>query len=107
MSRNQRTWDISAVGERELDEKLSERYGVDEIWHQGDYDDGEDGYWLEVLLYWDGEQEHFLADDVPVYGHGPSGAVGCFVEELPDREDIRAKVANIEGDVRGSDGGDA
>lgn len=94
---NKRTWDISAGGLRELDEKLSEYYGIDEIWYQGDYDDGEGGYWLDVLLYWDGEEEHFLADDVLVHGHGPSGAVGAFEEDIPDKETIREKVAEIDG----------
>lgn len=94
MSQN-KTWDISAGGSRELDQKLSEYYGVDEIWHQGDFDDGEGGYYMEVLLCWDGDDEHLIAEDVPVYGHGPSGAMGCYEDDLPDKERVREKVEKI------------
>ena len=92
-SENRKTWDISAAGPRELEEKLSDYYGVESIHHHDDHyreDTGE--YVLEALTYWDGETEHFIAADVPIYGHGPSGAAGCWKDDLPNQETVEAVV---------------
>lgn len=87
------TWDFSAGSMRGLQEKLSDHFGVEEVWHEGDFFHEErDELLYEVLIYWDGDQQHFIADDVPVYGHGPSGAVGCWEADLPDEETVHAVV---------------
>lgn len=102
------TWDISAGSKRDLEERLSDYYGVDEIWHDGDYyHEGRGEYLYDVLTYWDGEDEHFIASDVPVYGHGPSGAVGVYTDDLPDKDAVVSVVEQANGDRESpEDGGD-
>lgn len=96
--KGRKTWDISAGGPSDLNQKLTEYYGIEEIWHSPDFhDDRRDETFCEVLTYWDGDEEHYVAHDVPVYGHGPSGAVGCFIDDLPSKELVRAVVESIDG----------
>lgn len=99
MSGTGATWDISAFDPRELGEKLADYYGVEgPIRYQGDwYDAEQDEMLYEVLLYRDGEDLHLIADEVPVHGHGPTGAMGVWVDELPDKETVRAVVDAVEG----------
>lgn len=80
---------IWAGGTRDLQEKLSERYGVDELWLKGDhYDEEADEHVYDALVYFDGDEEHLIADDVPVFGHGPSGAAGVYKDTLPSEEEV-------------------
>jgi hypothetical protein len=90
-------WDISAGGVRDLQRKLSDYYGVDGIWIHGDFYHEECHEILyDVLAFWDGDEEHFIADEVPVYGHGPSGAAGVFEGDLPSKEEVQSVVAAAE-----------
>lgn len=86
------------AGLRDLEEKLSEHYGVERIWLQADYyHEARNETLYEVLTYFDGEEEHFIADDVPVFGHDESGAVGILVDDLPPKEMVADKVEEITG----------
>jgi hypothetical protein len=83
-------WD---VGTRELQDQLDEYYGVEGIWIQGDYyHEGRDELLYDVLTYFDGDDEHLIADDVPVFGHVESGAVGVDREDLPSKETVQSVV---------------
>lgn len=91
------TWDISAGSYRDLDKQLSSFYDVDEIWYHGDFYYEQRGEFVyDVLVYWDGDEEHFIAENISIYGHGPSGAVGCYTDDLPSKEMVAALVDAIE-----------
>lgn len=89
----QENGEVWAAGTRDLQDKLDEYYGAEGIWCLGDFHHEErDEILYDVLAYFDGEQEHFIDDDVPMLGHGPSGAVGMRREDLPPKERVREVV---------------
>lgn len=82
----------------ELQEKLGRHYGVEGLRYNGDfYHEGRDEYLYDVLTYWDGDEEHFITGDVPMFGHGPSGAVGMDRDSLPPKEAVREVVDGVKG----------
>lgn len=86
---------------RDLQKKLSDHYDVDQIWIRGDYYHEErDEMLYDVLTFFDGDEQHFIAEDVPVFGHFESGAAGVNIDDLPPKEDVQSV-------VQASGGGDA
>lgn len=82
---------------RMLENKLADWYGVDSLWLQADwYDDGADETLYDVLVLYDGEDDRLVAEDVPVFGHGPSGAAGVNLDDLPTDEELR-QAAGLDG----------
>lgn len=69
-----------------LEEALKDHYGVNGLW----LTDG-------MLVYFDGDEEHPIADDVGVYGHYESGAVCVLEDELPGKQAVQT-IANLAGD---------
>lgn len=94
----QENGEMWAASECELEKKLDQHYGVDGIWYYADFHHEErDERLHDVLVYFDGEGEHFIADDVPILGHGPSGAVGVDREVLPPKQKVHEVVESAEG----------
>lgn len=92
-------WDASP---RDLERKLERHYDVDGINLRGDFYDRDTGERLmDVLTYFDGDRHHLIAEDVPVYGHGPSGAAGVDSDSLPPQERVQSVVETAE---QGGDG---
>lgn len=90
---------VWAGGKRDLQQKLNRHYGVEGIWHNGDYYHEErEEILYEVLTYFDGEEEHFIDDEVRMYGHDPSGAVGIDRESLPSKERVQEVVEAANGE---------
>lgn len=84
---------------RHLQQKLSQYYGVEQIWLSGDwYDESSDETLMDVMTYFDGDEEHLITDDVPMYGHGPSGAACVEKDDLPDKDDVLAVVEEADQD---------
>jgi hypothetical protein len=73
-----KTWHAS---KRELEEAVADHYGVDGLWLKDD-----------SLVYFDGDEQHVVSDDVGLYGHGPSGAVCVREDELPSQERVETVV---------------
>lgn len=85
--------EIWAGDPRDLGKKLGQYYGVEGLRLRGDfYHEDRDEMLYDVLVYFDGGSFHFVADDVPMFGHGPSGAVGVDPNTLPSEDRIRAVV---------------
>lgn len=82
-----------APGQRWLHEALDEYYGVEGLWLNADYyHEDRDELLYDVLTYIEDGEEHFIAEDVPMSGHGPSGAVCVNRDDLPPQEEVEAAV---------------
>lgn len=76
-------------GRRDLENKLADWYGIESLSLMGDwYDEERDEMLYEVLVLYDGEKEHLVAEGVPVFGHGPSGAAGVYADDLPPKDEV-------------------
>lgn len=87
-----------AGGPRHLEEKLTEYYGIQngQLWLMGDYyDEEEDERVMEALVYFDGEEDHLITDEVPEFGHGPSGAAGVEKQDLPSQEAVDDVIGDL------------
>lgn len=90
--------EIWSGGNRHLEQKLDRYYGVEGLRLCPDwYDEERDELLYDALVHSDGGEEQLVAEDVPVYGHGPSGAAGVKVEDLPDGDAVKT---TVEGDSR-------
>lgn len=90
-----------AGGPRDLQERLTEYYGVEDgqIWTRGDhYDEEQDEVLMDVLTYFDSDEEHLIADGVPQYGHGPSDAACVERDDLPSEDQVRDVVEEADED---------
>lgn len=82
----------------DLEDKLNDHYGVEGICIRGDYyHEAREEYLYDCLVYFDGDEEHFIADDVPILGHAPSGAAGVALEDLPGELTVQRFVAAVDG----------
>lgn len=66
-----------SAAEHELEAALADYYGAENLWLQDD-----------SLVHYDGDEIHVIDDDVPLFGHGPSGAVCVKQEYLPSQEEV-------------------
>lgn len=69
------------ASKRELEQMVAGHYDVDGLWLKDD-----------SLVYFDGDEEHLVSDDVGLYGHGPSGAVCVREDELPSQGRVETVV---------------
>lgn len=89
---------IWAASERELQEQLSNHYGITgTLWLAGDfYDEDAEELVYDAFIYFDGGSEHLIADNVPMVGHPESGAVAVDKKLLPPREVVHSIVKSEE-----------
>lgn len=89
--------EIWAGAPRDLGKKLDRYYGVEGLRLQGDfYHEGRDEILYDVLVFFDGDDYRYIADDVTIFGHGPSGAAGVDPGHLPQKKRVREVVEAAE-----------
>lgn len=72
--------EIWAADKRELGEKISQYYDIENLEWRDEFHDGDGHVSYEVLVY---DDDTLVWEGCRGLGHGPSGAVGVDAEYLP------------------------
>lgn len=80
--------EIWAADKRDLAQKLSKYYGVDDVRFSNEHVSADDKVYYDAIVRGDIDDETLVKADLTPLGHPPSGAIGVVADELPPAEAV-------------------